>query len=54
VYKRASWTESFVQWSPHGNYLATVHRQGVVIWGGASWQRLARFSHPGVRGMPGD
>ena len=49
VYKRASWTESFVQWSPHGNYLATVHRQGVVIWGGASWQRLARFSHPGVR-----
>ena len=48
MYKRASWTESFVQWSPHGNYLATVHRQGVVVWGGASWQRLARFSHPGV------
>ena len=47
MYKRASWTESFVQWSPHGNYLATVHRQGVVVWGGASWQRLARFSHPG-------
>ena len=40
-----------MQWSPHGNYLATVHRQGVVVWGGASWQRLARFSHPGVRRM---
>ena len=52
MYKRAAWTESFVQWSPYGNYLATVHRQGVVIWGGASWQRLARFSHPGVRLAP--
>ena len=46
MYKRASWTESFVQWSPHGNYMATVHRPGVAVWGGASWQRLARFSHP--------
>ena len=49
VYKRSTWTESFVQWSPAGNYLATIHRQGVAVWGGPSWQRLARFSHPGVR-----
>lgn len=48
VYKRSTWTESFVQWSPAGNYLATIHRQGVAVWGGPSWQRLARFSHPGV------
>ncbi|KAJ6694528.1 hypothetical protein OIU85_005232 [Salix viminalis] len=29
VYKRAYWTESFVQWSPLGTYLATVHRQEI-------------------------
>jgi len=48
VYKRSFWTESFVQWSPHGSYLATVHRQGVAIWGGPSFSRLHRFSHPNV------
>ena len=51
VYKRSTWTESFVQWSPAGNYLATIHRQGVAVWGGPSWPRLARFSHPGVSHM---
>ncbi|KAJ1382255.1 Translation initiation factor, beta propellor-like domain [Sesbania bispinosa] len=35
VYKRTFWTESFVQWSPLGTYLATVHRQGAAVWGGA-------------------
>lgn len=49
VYKRSFWTESFVVWSPHGSYLATVHRQGVAIWGGPSFSRLHRFSHPNVR-----
>ncbi|KAG5069162.1 hypothetical protein JHK85_001539 [Glycine max] len=28
------WTESFVQWSPLGTYLATVHTQGAAVWGG--------------------
>ncbi|KAK9919272.1 hypothetical protein M0R45_027881 [Rubus argutus] len=36
VYKRQFWTESFVQWSPLGTYLATVHRQGAAVWGGAT------------------
>lgn len=52
VYKRSFWTESFVQWSGQGSYLATVHRQGVAIWGGQSWPRITRFSHPGVRSPP--
>ena len=34
VYKRSFWTESFVGWSPHGSYLATMHRQGIALWGG--------------------
>lgn len=49
VYKRSFWTESFVGWSPHGSYLATMHRQGVALWGGPSFSRLVRFTHPDVR-----
>lgn len=43
------WTESFVQWSPLGTYLATVHRQGAAVWGGAAtFNRLMRYAHPQV------
>lgn len=43
------WTESFVQWSPLGTYLATVHRQGAAVWGGANtFNRLMRYAHPQV------
>lgn len=50
VYKRDYWTESFVQWSPLGTYLATVHRQGAAVWGGAStFNRLMRYAHPQVK-----
>ncbi|KAG1362077.1 eukaryotic translation initiation factor 3 subunit B [Cocos nucifera] len=50
VYRRQYWTESFVQWSPLGTYLATVHRQGAAVWGGATtFNRLMRFAHPQVK-----
>lgn len=49
VYTRNFWTESFVQWSPQGNMLATMHRQGVAVWGGATFARLARYAHNNVR-----
>ncbi|KAJ6373262.1 hypothetical protein OIU76_027570 [Salix suchowensis] len=50
VYKRAYWTESFVQWSSLGTYLATVHRQGTAVWGGAStFNQLMRYAHPQVK-----
>eukprot|EP00850_Spirogloea_muscicola_P016935 SM000141S00879 [mRNA] locus=s141:121775:136794:- [translate_table: standard] len=49
VYHRSFWTESFVQWSPLGTYLATIHRQGTAIWGGPNWARLMRYAHPQVR-----
>jgi len=52
VYKRSFWTETFVAWSPHGSYLATMHRQGAAIWGGPSFSRLQRFSHQSVRRRP--
>lgn len=49
VYSRSNWTELFVVWSPRGSYLATLHRQGVAIWGGESFNRLQRFGHPMVQ-----
>lgn len=49
VYHRSFWTESFVQWSPLGTYLATIHRQGAAVWGGAqTFNRLTRYIHPQV------
>jgi translation initiation factor 3 subunit B len=45
VYRRSFWTESYVQWSPKGSLLATVHRQGVALWGGESFGRLAKYGH---------
>ncbi|KAI9594495.1 hypothetical protein BDF19DRAFT_445040 [Syncephalis fuscata] len=49
VYNRMNWTETYVQWSPRGTYLITVHRQGVALWGGRSWKKIMRFFHPGVK-----
>lgn len=48
VVDRPNWTESFVQWSPLGTYMTSVHMQGVQIWGGPKWDRLGRFPHPYV------
>ena len=47
VVDRMHWTESFVQWSPKGTYLTSMHSQGVQLWGGQKWSRK-RFMHPGV------
>jgi translation initiation factor 3 subunit B len=48
IVDRQQWTETFVQWSPLGTYLTSVHAQGVLLWGGPSWARLKRFAHPFV------
>lgn len=29
--------------------IATLHRQGVRLWGGQTWQQLQRFAHPFVK-----
>ncbi|KAF2142202.1 uncharacterized protein K452DRAFT_227269 [Aplosporella prunicola CBS 121167] len=49
VVDREHWTELFVEWSPLGTYLMSVHDQGVQLWGGKSWSRQRRFAHPGVK-----
>ncbi|KAK7521924.1 eukaryotic translation initiation factor-like protein 3 subunit B [Phyllosticta citriasiana] len=49
VVDREHWTELFVEWSPLGTFLMSVHEQGVQLWGGRSWSRQKRFAHPGVK-----
>ncbi|KAK8445414.1 hypothetical protein SEVIR_9G321100v4 [Setaria viridis] len=50
VFQKQYWTDSFIQWSPLGTYLATVHRQGSQVWGGENgFERLMRFAHPMVK-----
>jgi translation initiation factor 3 subunit B len=49
VYKRHNWTESFVSFSPKGNYIATIHNPGIALWGTEHWKRLNRLSHTGVQ-----
>ena len=44
-----NWTETYLQWSPRGTYLTTIHKQGVALWGGESWERIVRFVHNSVR-----
>lgn len=48
VVERQHWTETFLQWSPLGTYLTSIHAQGVQLWGGPAWSRQARFAHPFV------
>ncbi len=43
------WTESFVRWSPLGTYLATVHKLGVVLWGGPKFTKVMRFVQSNVQ-----
>jgi translation initiation factor 3 subunit B len=44
-----AWCEYYVQWSPLGSYLATlVPSKGVILWGGATYEKIARFPAPGV------
>ncbi|RZR94433.1 hypothetical protein BHM03_00023120 [Ensete ventricosum] len=49
VHQRQYWTESFVQWSPLGTYLATVHRQGAAVWGADdySYHQVSLVQIPG-------
>jgi translation initiation factor 3 subunit B len=48
VVDRKHWTQLFVSWSPHGTFLASIHQQGVQLWGGSSFKRIRQFPHPFV------
>ncbi|KAI3098448.1 hypothetical protein CBS147333_9083 [Penicillium roqueforti] len=38
-----------MQWSPKGTYLASVHPQGVQLWGGPTLAKQKQFPHPFVQ-----
>ena len=48
IVDRKHWTQLFVTWSPQGTYLASMHQQGVQLWGGPSFSRIKQFPHPFV------
>lgn len=48
VLERDQWTERFLQWSPKGTFLTSIHKQGVQTWGGKSWHRQMKFPHPNI------
>ena len=48
IVDRKHWTQLFVAWSPQGTYLASIHQQGVQLWGGPSFKRIKQFPHPFV------
>ncbi len=44
-----AWVKLYVLWSPQGTYLATIHDQGVALWGGDEFMEQHRFKHAGVK-----
>ncbi|KAH9825233.1 eukaryotic translation initiation factor 3 subunit 9 [Melampsora americana] len=49
AHKRTKWTEAYTAWSHEGTILATVHNQGVALWGGHNFDRIHRLYHPKVK-----
>ncbi|BEJ17414.1 hypothetical protein CspHIS471_0608150 [Cutaneotrichosporon sp. HIS471] len=43
------WGQYYVQWSPLGTYLATIHLPGVALWSGPKLDNMLRVTHPDVR-----
>lgn len=49
IIERNNWTQHYISWSPQGRYLATIHQQGIALWGGENWEKIQRFQHVGVK-----
>lgn len=43
------WGQYYVQWSPLGTYLASIHLPGVALWSGPKLDNMLRVTHPDVR-----
>lgn len=48
VVDRKHWTQLFVTWSPLGTFLASIHQQGVQLWGGPQFSKQKQLPHPFV------
>lgn len=47
--EKLHWSDTFIRWSPYGTYLATVHKQGIALWGGEKFEQIVRFTHVGAQ-----
>ncbi|KAI1699212.1 eukaryotic translation initiation factor eIF2A domain-containing protein [Ditylenchus destructor] len=45
---RENWSENIFKWSPHGSYLATLHKPGIALWAGESFIKVQKMSHENV------
>mmetsp|Transcript_13914 Transcript_13914/g.19676 ORF Transcript_13914/g.19676 Transcript_13914/m.19676 type:complete len:709 (+) Transcript_13914:83-2209(+) len=43
------WVELYVNWSPQGTYLASLHLRGTALWGGPKFEKQGRFAHNNVK-----
>ncbi|CCH61129.1 hypothetical protein TBLA_0E00680 [Henningerozyma blattae CBS 6284] len=49
VESRQKWSSNYIKFSSKGTLMFSYHTQGVVAWGGETFERLRRFYHPNVR-----
>ncbi|GIY27876.1 eukaryotic translation initiation factor 3 subunit B [Caerostris extrusa] len=49
VFYLKAWTETYVEWSPLGTYLATFHPRGVALWVGEEFEQFRKFLHTNVQ-----
>eukprot|EP00929_Paragymnodinium_shiwhaense_P034777 TRINITY_DN1887_c0_g2_i1.p2 TRINITY_DN1887_c0_g2~~TRINITY_DN1887_c0_g2_i1.p2 ORF type:complete len:705 (+),score=242.91 TRINITY_DN1887_c0_g2_i1:96-2210(+) len=43
------WCDWYVQWSPGGSYLVTMHKPGIALWAGPNFEKKARIAHDSVK-----
>jgi len=44
--RRERFTDSYTKWSPQGTFLASMHRQGVLLWAGKPLDKAPRAKLP--------
>eukprot|EP00117_Sycon_ciliatum_P019562 scpid37911/ scgid17698/ Eukaryotic translation initiation factor 3 subunit B; Eukaryotic translation initiation factor 3 subunit 9; eIF-3-eta; eIF3 p116 len=49
VFDRKYWTAKYLRWTPQGTYVASLHDQGVIMWGGDKFERKLRLAHSRVQ-----
>jgi translation initiation factor 3 subunit B len=49
--ERENFTDTTVEFSPRGSYMATYHEQGTLLWGNKKFDKLGRFGHKFVKSV---
>lgn len=46
VMRKIKFTENMAKWSPQGTFLASLHRQGIMLWAGQVIDKAPRMKLP--------